>query len=92
MDGAHFLDIAVILVLGLLVFGPKRLPELGSQLGRAIREFQQILRNDQPSAAAPPAVTPPPVVTPPTPVAAAEEPAPLSPNVHEAVASESHQD
>lgn len=30
----------VILVIALLVFGPKKLPEIGSSLGKAIRSFQ----------------------------------------------------
>ena len=33
-------EIGVILVAVLIIFGPKRLPEMGSQLGRAIREFK----------------------------------------------------
>jgi sec-independent protein translocase protein TatA len=33
-------QIAIVLVIALLVFGPKRLPELGSSLGRGIREFK----------------------------------------------------
>ncbi len=32
-------ELLLILVIALLVFGPKRLPELGRTLGRAIREF-----------------------------------------------------
>jgi sec-independent protein translocase protein TatA len=34
------LHIIVLLIVALLVFGPKRLPEIGSGLGRAIREFR----------------------------------------------------
>ncbi len=33
-------EIAVIVALGLLVFGPKRLPELGRTLGKTIKGFQ----------------------------------------------------
>ena len=33
-------ELAVIAAIGLLVFGPKRLPELGKTLGRTIRGFQ----------------------------------------------------
>lgn len=33
------LEIGIVLVIALLVFGPKRLPDLGSSLGRGIREF-----------------------------------------------------
>lgn len=33
-------EIAIVLVIALLVFGPKRLPELGKSLGNGIREFK----------------------------------------------------
>ena len=35
-------DIAIILVVALVIFGPKRLPELGKQLGQAMREMRKI--------------------------------------------------
>ena len=34
-------EILVILLVGLLVFGPKRLPEIGRQVGRAVREVRK---------------------------------------------------
>lgn len=34
------LEIIVVLVIALIVFGPKRLPELGRSLGKGIREFR----------------------------------------------------
>lgn len=34
-------EMAVILVLALLIFGPKKLPEIGRSLGKAIRGFQE---------------------------------------------------
>lgn len=33
-------EIAIVLIIALLVFGPKRLPELGKSLGKGIREFK----------------------------------------------------
>jgi sec-independent protein translocase protein TatA len=33
-------EIAIVLIIALIVFGPKRLPELGRSLGRGIREFR----------------------------------------------------
>ena len=35
-------DIAIIMVLALIVFGPKKLPEIGKQLGQALREMRKI--------------------------------------------------
>ena len=40
------LELAVILVIALIVFGPKRLPELGKSLGKGIREFKGSLSMD----------------------------------------------
>lgn len=34
-------EIVFILILALLVFGPKRLPEVGRTLGRGLREFRR---------------------------------------------------
>jgi sec-independent protein translocase protein TatA len=34
------LEIIVVLIIVLIVFGPKRLPEMGRSLGRGIREFK----------------------------------------------------
>jgi sec-independent protein translocase protein TatA len=34
------LEIIVVLIIALVVFGPKRLPELGRSLGKGIREFR----------------------------------------------------
>ena len=33
-------EIAIVMVIALIVFGPKRLPEMGRQLGKTIREFR----------------------------------------------------
>jgi sec-independent protein translocase protein TatA len=35
------LEIVIVLVLALLVFGPKRLPQAGRSLGHAMREFRK---------------------------------------------------
>jgi sec-independent protein translocase protein TatA len=44
MDSAMWspgpLEIVIILVIVLIIFGPKRLPDLGRSLGRGMREFK----------------------------------------------------
>jgi sec-independent protein translocase protein TatA len=42
------LEIVVVLIIALIVFGPKRLPELGSSLGRGIREFRGAVTGEKP--------------------------------------------
>ena len=37
----HFPELIIVLIIALVVFGPKRLPELGSSLGKGIREFRK---------------------------------------------------
>lgn len=39
------MEIAIILVIALIVFGPKRLPELGRSLGKGINEFREGVSN-----------------------------------------------
>jgi sec-independent protein translocase protein TatA len=34
------LEIGIVLVIALIVFGPKKLPDLGRSLGTSIREFK----------------------------------------------------
>jgi TatA/E family protein of Tat protein translocase len=34
-------EIIIVIVLALLVFGPKRLPQMGKSLGRGVREFKR---------------------------------------------------
>ncbi len=42
------LEIAIVLIIALVVFGPKRLPELGRSAGKGFREFKGSLTGDQP--------------------------------------------
>lgn len=39
----HLPELLIVLTLALVVFGPKRLPEIGSSLGKGIRDFRQSL-------------------------------------------------
>jgi sec-independent protein translocase protein TatA len=34
------LELAIVLIIALVIFGPKRLPELGRSVGKGIREFR----------------------------------------------------
>jgi sec-independent protein translocase protein TatA len=38
-------EILILLVVVLLVFGPKRLPEFGKSLGKGMREFKNSVRD-----------------------------------------------
>ena len=40
------IQIIIVLVIALLVFGPKRLPEMGRNLGRSMREFKNSISGD----------------------------------------------
>lgn len=42
MGSLGFQEIAVILVIALIVFGPKKLPQIGRSLGQALRELRNI--------------------------------------------------
>lgn len=41
MFGLSFWEIAIILVVALIILGPKKLPELARSLGKGIREFRK---------------------------------------------------
>ncbi len=52
------LEIAIVLVIALVIFGPKRLPDLGRSAGKGLREFKQsITGNDDDDAKEAAAVT-----------------------------------
>src|ERR1700745_3585769 len=79
-----------VLVVALLVLGPKRLPEAGRALGKGIRDFRSAIGGEDDrtnplsahSAAAPPrpyAPTPPPAVDVPMPTVATADQAPAEP-------------
>ncbi len=41
MISGHLPELIIVLVLALVVFGPKRLPEIGGAMGKGIREFKR---------------------------------------------------
>jgi sec-independent protein translocase protein TatA len=41
------MEILVVLIIALVVFGPKRLPELGKSLGKGINEFRGSVGGDK---------------------------------------------
>jgi sec-independent protein translocase protein TatA len=49
------IQILMVVAIALLVFGPKRLPEIGRMMGRGVREFRSVtsLTADEPPRPAP---------------------------------------
>lgn len=41
-------DMAVVLVIVLILFGPKKLPDIGASLGKGIRDFKKAVENEPP--------------------------------------------
>lgn len=39
------LEIIIVLVIVLIIFGPKRLPQLGSAVGETVRDFRRSVRD-----------------------------------------------
>jgi len=78
MFGLEPWHIVLLLAVVLVIFGPKRLPEIGKNLGESIREFRKATTEfgdsvkagaaapptQAPAAAIPPAVAPPIAVAP----------------------------
>jgi sec-independent protein translocase protein TatA len=40
------MELIVVLAIALIFFGPKRLPEMGSSIGKGIREFKSSIGGD----------------------------------------------
>jgi sec-independent protein translocase protein TatA len=68
MPNLGFQEILLILVIALIVFGPKRLPEIGRTVGKSLREFRRASQDirdelsfhldDETTPASPPASEP----------------------------------
>jgi len=75
MSGIGLPEIAIVLLIVLVIFGPKRLPQLGRSLGSGMREFKDAVtgknKDDEPEEIeAPPQTAAGPVTT-----ATADDPA-----------------
>lgn len=66
LGGFHWWDLLPLALIALLIWGPKRLPEMGSSIGKTIKEFQKSMRDIKEPEATPTAVIPPatPAATP----------------------------
>jgi sec-independent protein translocase protein TatA len=77
------LELGIVLLIALLIFGPKRLPGLGKQLGTGMREFKDGITgsgkkgDDEADEAEEPAA----IAAAPVPPAAPPAPAPAAPAV-----------
>ena len=50
------LEIVIVLIIVLVIFGPKRLPDLGRSLGKGMREFKDSVTGKDEDDELPPAV------------------------------------
>jgi sec-independent protein translocase protein TatA len=66
-------ELLLILLIVVVVFGAKRIPEIMGGLGKGIRSFKKSMEEDEPSAA-PPSQAAPQAVPPTQPSAATGEP------------------
>ena len=71
-------EIVIILIIALIVVGPGKLPDVGSALGKSIREFRKAATDVKESTSLDPASTPAPT-TPHAPAAPASAPEPVAP-------------
>ena len=89
-------ELIIILVIALIVYGPGRLPDVGAALGKSIREFRKASSDitdaarvdtsplPPPAPATAPGPAAAPVATSQPPVASAPPPVPASPSDDEA--------
>jgi sec-independent protein translocase protein TatA len=51
MFGEHIPELMIILVIALLIFGPKKIPEMSASLGKGLRAFNQAMKEQTESPA-----------------------------------------
>jgi sec-independent protein translocase protein TatA len=51
MFGEHIPELMIILVIALLIFGPKKIPEMSASLGKGLRAFNQAMKEQSNSLA-----------------------------------------
>ena len=44
MFGLGWLEVGVIAIVAILIFGPKKIPELGTALGKTLRGFKEEMK------------------------------------------------
>ncbi len=49
MFGLGWPEVGVIALAAILIFGPKKIPELGSTLGKTLRGFKEEVNSDEPN-------------------------------------------
>ncbi|MBD2462828.1 twin-arginine translocase TatA/TatE family subunit [Oscillatoria sp. FACHB-1407] len=45
MFGLGWPEVSIIVIVALIIFGPKKIPELGSALGKTLRGFKEEMSN-----------------------------------------------
>jgi sec-independent protein translocase protein TatA len=45
------MELAIVLIIALVIFGPKKVPELGRSIGSGFKEFKSSISGEQPPPA-----------------------------------------
>lgn len=54
---SHLPELIIVLVLGVMIFGARRLPEIGSSVAQTIKNFQHGMKEEPITPPAPPPTT-----------------------------------